>query len=1026
MVTKKRVVPHDFIGPLRPGTVRAPAPFVGPIRPGTDPEVFRRTGRSVPIRPGGGGTGVSRKRETFQQRKNREARIRREAQQEARRKLDKALADRQRLKILREQSRLIARGAREKVIQSRNRQGDRLRIVETRLGGTLIRETRNLTTGQTRINRFAPGRAGGGMRRTGGVVLIGGAKLAKKPVTKELPKDFLKITKVNLDKAITDSIKNETRGFDPTIQNTKQFNASINRDLQQGNVTKRILNVADILSGGALTERSINKDQAEHNTRVIKFNDKFGGRELSEAEFKKAQSEQKFIDSEQSRINRRVDSLANSKRDSIRDFFLKLRVQETPRLTVKQQEQVIKARKEDRKLQARIKSNKPAIDKGNKFIKEKEKEIKKLQSKPNRTLFEDIKLIRLKNKNNTIRTNIAIIEGRRPPKIIAGTIAIGGARIPSSISQISFVGAQKVGKGGKIVTDIIFRTKKGTIGFARGVSVIKKGNTISVVAGRFGKVSVKLLTGKRRIRGIRSFVAAEKGISKATKFTSDQLKRIAKFTQKQKKKGVLRIIKSNIRGLQQAGIGRVATVKGKKFFKPFIRFPSGKIGSKLAKGIDLDQFASISAVLTKKQLSLIIGKTITFKGGKAEFIGLIKSLKSGASVGTLTTIQKQQFSKATQKLFSSVAAAVVKAEKTGTATTKALKLAAAAAILSKTKIVTAKVSRRKAALVRTRVRQRVIVTTVKPTITTRSELVISKRRVTVLQKTRRKIKTKQRTLQSQVNKQRQKVRQLTKQRTKQRTKQQQRQLSRAKQIQKQFNKQLTQLKTQQRVVTKQIQITPTVITPPTIIRLLIPPRIKKKKLKGAIIRKKGKKSFDVFAKPVKGRRLIKINQVPLSQTDARGLRNLVIDQSLSRQGEIRTRKGKPKKPKLKVPRGSDKRLSKKFRRFKIRKGKRIPLRRGRVIERRSFISDTKREKQKLTLARRVAQLRKQSKKKTLNGRRKPARKIKAQRKRTAAQLQSLRIRNLKKARIEKARLARIRSRQSRGSRTNLRRKISII
>lgn len=49
-----KTVPHDFIGPIRPGTIREPAKFVGPVQPRTDVEKFRRTGRTG--RSGGGGS----------------------------------------------------------------------------------------------------------------------------------------------------------------------------------------------------------------------------------------------------------------------------------------------------------------------------------------------------------------------------------------------------------------------------------------------------------------------------------------------------------------------------------------------------------------------------------------------------------------------------------------------------------------------------------------------------------------------------------------------------------------------------------------------------------------------------------------------------------------------------------------------------------------------------------------------------------------------------------------------------------
>ena len=48
--TSSHTVPYNFIGPIRPGTIREPAPIVfkGPVRPGTDEQTFRRTGISTP------------------------------------------------------------------------------------------------------------------------------------------------------------------------------------------------------------------------------------------------------------------------------------------------------------------------------------------------------------------------------------------------------------------------------------------------------------------------------------------------------------------------------------------------------------------------------------------------------------------------------------------------------------------------------------------------------------------------------------------------------------------------------------------------------------------------------------------------------------------------------------------------------------------------------------------------------------------------------------------------------------------
>lgn len=144
-------------------------------------------------------------------------------------------------------------------------------------------------------------------------------------------------------------------------------------------------------------------------------------------------------------------------------------------------------------------------------------------------------------------------------------------------------------------------------------------------------------------------------------------------------------------------------------------------------------------------------------------------------------------------------------------------------------------------------------------------------------------------------------------------------------------------------------------------------RIKKRKVKKK--KKKIQRSYNVFARPLKKTKkqrkpkLIKINKVPLSRTRAKDLRNYVTDTSLARTGKIKATKGKPKKPKLKVPRGYAKRTTKKFRRYRIVKGKKKALPKGKVIERRKSLLDTRQEKKKITLRRRIKQLSKPVKRK---------------------------------------------------------------
>ena len=75
-------VRSGFIGPIRRGDTRAPAPFQGPVRPGTDVKEFRRTGRSKS--KGGGGSSskqVGPTRATLDAEKKRQVSIEKAAQQ---------------------------------------------------------------------------------------------------------------------------------------------------------------------------------------------------------------------------------------------------------------------------------------------------------------------------------------------------------------------------------------------------------------------------------------------------------------------------------------------------------------------------------------------------------------------------------------------------------------------------------------------------------------------------------------------------------------------------------------------------------------------------------------------------------------------------------------------------------------------------------------------------------------------------------------------------------------------------------
>ena len=140
-------------------------------------------------------------------------------------------------------------------------------------------------------------------------------------------------------------------------------------------------------------------------------------------------------------------------------------------------------------------------------------------------------------------------------------------------------------------------------------------------------------------------------------------------------------------------------------------------------------------------------------------------------------------------------------------------------------------------------------------------------------------------------------------------------------------------------------------------------RSKKRKRRRAFKRKPKKpQAWNVFARPLKRRKgqkrpkLIKVNLKPLSKQRAKDLRNYITDTSLSRTARIKPTSGKSRQPRLKVPTGYSRRTSKKFRRHRRVKGRRVALPKGKVIERRRNLLDTRQEKRQITLRRRIKQI----------------------------------------------------------------------
>lgn len=180
-------------------------------------------------------------------------------------------------------------------------------------------------------------------------------------------------------------------------------------------------------------------------------------------------------------------------------------------------------------------------------------------------------------------------------------------------------------------------------------------------------------------------------------------------------------------------------------------------------------------------------------------------------------------------------------------------------------------------------------------------------------------------------------------------------------------KQAQKLKRVQQLIKGELIIDkpPFIIRQPTPIRVPVLLPGEKKRLRRKPKPKKKQQAFGVKIRPLKKKgarrkpKLKKVNISRLSQRNATRLRNTLLDETLARTGKIFPVKGKPQTPQLKV---SAKPRSKKFRRFKKVKGRKVPLAKGKVIEKSKFINDSVGEKKKLTLLKKLAQLKKQSKK----------------------------------------------------------------
>ena len=629
-----------------------------------------------------------------------------------------------------------------------------------------------------------------------------------------------------------------------------------------------------------------------------------------------------------------------------------------------------------------------------KRINKLENNLKKLQEKQRKAsgLRRKQLEIKVKNKQKEIRdarTGTFVkgkfvqkrkVQAHTDPTVMAFFVPVPKYKIPSKPSGITFAGDYKI-QGNKLITDLQFETGKGGVGVARSVTIQKGKDGFTIVGGRTGKIKMKFPSGKKVPKEIRTFFGKEgsRTVGKATpvetigiqpsqaissnpKLQAMLVKGRQKYKGKIQERGTMRVMRNNLKGMTQLSRGQLVTARGRKIrvlsrtYKAVTR-ASGKRFKGLQKikykipDKTLDDVASISSIFTKGDINTIFGRTISpLLGTEANFLGVIRGTKN---LKNFSAGEQEQIQVMLKKFVATTVKALAKADQTTLSKVDKIVLASKIAtgtvpkglsVISKTSGKSVLVSNLKAPTIRVTAKSQMIKQ--KPRIITKGVRTGTAIKPKTKQKTKQAVKPKTKQRQRQIQKTRPKTKQKTRQAQKVAQRQKVRQRVLQRQIQRQKQKGKTRLKT------------PTTLKPIKPLKFAL----KFKPKRGILIKKKKKKrGYNVYARPVKKkgqkkRKLIKVNRVPLSRIRAKDLRNYVVDTSLARTGRIKVTKGKPRKPLLNVPAGYSSGTKRKFRKYRIVKGRKVKLRRGKVIERRRRLLDTRQEKRKITLRRRIKQI----------------------------------------------------------------------
>ncbi len=392
-----------------------------------------------------------------------------------------------------------------------------------------------------------------------------------------------------------------------------------------------------------------------------------------------------------------------------------------------------------------------------------------------------------------------------------------------------------------------------------------------------------------------------------------------------------------------------------KNLKKITQVSAGKV--KLGKGTkDVDDVFSIANIFNSDDISKIVGKTITKKGDLIEFTGLVKNLdKDISSLGRgLTQIQKKSYEKALEEVMK-VAGSTIKTNKIRALSKPAQSIVALNTVkpipptklqpvIEKVKVITAKVKPTPK-----------IIRSVKPERVIGGIKPLQKQQMEISSQVRQ-LKLQSQSLDSRIK---QTQRQLQKGRLK--LKQKQRLKQRLKQLQKLKIKSKLKLRTRLQLLQKQkqklkaklkLKVPITIKTPKKKIapfKLIIPKGFKKKTL--------SKKVIIYLVREKVRNKIITLSPKPLTFNDAVDFAAFRIDKRLSRSSFFEPM-GMSKNV-VSLPKhisGYFRKHSKKFRKYKIKVGKKKAIRNG-IIERKAFIGDTKSEIKLLQAEKRKARKR---------------------------------------------------------------------